>query len=334
MSSTTEQQYEEKQKVVVEEEPSKKKEEKEKEEEENGFELTREERGVLSAIEEINVIAKDLGIDNISFAPKLATKKHGDRPQLLIFVSFAEQGVTVIWSLDKFAGRFKEMKLIHAEWKKAKETNSINDFSVEAVVKSLGIHQNPFLEDETEYQSIGEGDFWLQPLSNMVEVTGVDAPLFDVRGNRMGQVSFCILPLDKNEGAGPWDETPELDPFVEEPKDLIGREIHFAVQIDAISLETEIAAKYKEVYVRYKINENDPTATTKHYSIDQFQPYGKDPNARYASNTDTQSFIKCSNERKYFAIEKASAEFVNYLLKGKIRVQVWGTIGVDLKLTK
>ncbi len=290
MSSTTEQQQqdtsvskekeEEKQQQqkqkVVEETPTTKKTKADYSGEGDDGGLTPDEIQKRKAVEEANAIARDLGFNNISFVPKFVFFKNGAPRQLIISVLFSEED-TLIWSLEKFVARFKEMKLIHAELKKAKETRSINDFSLEAVVKNLGLSfKNPFLDDEDQF--IGEANVWLQSLANMIDAS-VDPPILNLSQseNRVwaGRLNVSVLPLDKNEGAGPWDETPELDPFVEEPTDMIGREIHFAVQIDAISLETAVTRIYKDVYVRYKINEEDSEeeyTTTKHYSIDQFQP--------------------------------------------------------------
>ena len=75
-----------------------------------------------------------------------------------------------------------------------------------------------------------------------------------------GKLQVSIVPLDKNGNEGPWDDdNEELDPFVESPDELKGKEIQFAVKINKMIFEVDLGKggkpTYRDVFVSYQIND-------------------------------------------------------------------------------
>lgn len=62
---------------------------------------------------------------------------------------------------------------------------------------------------------------------------------------------------------GPWeDATEDLDPFVDDPQDLLNHDIQFEVRLKTLQLDEKVlgvdgAPKYEDCFVRYKFDAND-----------------------------------------------------------------------------
>ena len=63
--------------------------------------------------------------------------------------------------------------------------------------------------------------------------------------------------------AGPWDdEEDDLDPFVDDPNDLLGKDIEFEVKISNVTLDQKLLGvngvpKFDHCFVRYKFDPDD-----------------------------------------------------------------------------
>eukprot|EP01002_Notosolenus_urceolatus_P002286 NODE_16037_length_316_cov_3.408240_g14871_i0.p2 GENE.NODE_16037_length_316_cov_3.408240_g14871_i0~~NODE_16037_length_316_cov_3.408240_g14871_i0.p2 ORF type:complete len:95 (-),score=18.94 NODE_16037_length_316_cov_3.408240_g14871_i0:32-289(-) len=71
---------------------------------------------------------------------------------------------------------------------------------------------------------------------------------------RIGDIYVDLLPCDKNGTEGPWDDDDPVDPFVDDPNELLNTSIVFSVCIQR--LEFDFAqregsrCKYNSVWVR------------------------------------------------------------------------------------
>eukprot|EP01012_Entosiphon_sulcatum_P007672 TRINITY_DN13968_c0_g1_i1.p1 TRINITY_DN13968_c0_g1~~TRINITY_DN13968_c0_g1_i1.p1 ORF type:complete len:266 (+),score=32.40 TRINITY_DN13968_c0_g1_i1:63-860(+) len=90
----------------------------------------------------------------------------------------------------------------------------------------------------TEPYCVGTAQVWLHSLANMVELTS-DPPVLSHTGQLQGRLQVTLLPVDRHGTTGPWEDTYEDDPFVEDPGDprLVDTVFHFEVVVGHLQLE-------------------------------------------------------------------------------------------------
>ena len=117
------------------------------------------------------------------------------------------------------------------QWERFREALAqLESFASPRATLPFADKRNPFLVQDAVV--VGEGDVWIQALGNMLEVE-VDPPILGVAGAIIGKLHLLMTPLDANGTAGPWDtdETEAMDPFVEDPEDLLGQTIRFRIDV-------------------------------------------------------------------------------------------------------
>ena len=256
----------------------------------------------LKKIDQANIISGDLNRDCV-FQPKIVTNRETQEKQIVVQVVYPFGSLT--WPYEKFDVRMIEMVQLWEVWQNCQDNGTTFNLPEPAA--------NPFVD--TEHQFIGECDVWLQSLGNMIEVE-VDPPILGLNGNKEGSVKVQLVPLDKDGNPGPWDDDKaDLDPFVEKPSDLLGREVNFAIKLPLVQFDLDLNAggrpKYHDVWVRYKL-------------------HGGDHDEMF---TETAHVAQASinvrlNHSKKFKVT-ADRDFVNKLEKGRMTFQVWGKIVED-----
>lgn len=134
-------------------------------------------------------------------------------------------------------------------------------------------------------------------------------------GQTEGKLSCRISPCDRNGGTGPWDEkdgNEDLDPFVDSPEELLGREVSFVISIPHLVLNVNVeggqGCRYEKVYVRYKINHED-----------------EDEEWTTTEPDNSSTFNPKFNFRQKHTI-KVDKDTLRRLEKGRMVFQVWGRL--------
>lgn len=255
-------------------------------------------------IDQANIIATDLGKE-IIFSPKIYENRWTKETDVVVAVNFGGFS-TLIWPWEKFNVRLSEMVKMWAEWEKMQEENP----EAEDAVPKRPEEEDPFVDKEP--QLIGEADVWLNALANMVEFTAQTSILSHF-GQVEGKVSVELQPCDKNGSVGPWDdEEDDLDPFVDEPEELLNTEIQFEVRISGVQLDVGGGVcKYKKTFVRYKFDNQDEEET--------WCKTKEDPNGTFAP--------------KYGYVNKhkvtVTPEVLKHITNGRMTFQMWGIVATQ-----
>jgi kinesin family protein 1 len=255
----------------------------------------------LKKVEQANIIAGDLSRDCV-FQPKIITDRVTGENIVVVYCTLP-QG-TLSWPWDKFNVRLVDMVKMWEGWQYA--TNNDVEY------KPPADENNPFVDKD--YQLVGEADVWLQPLCNMIDID-LAPPLLNVGGGKEGDLSIQVVPLDKNNDEGPWDDD-DLDPFVEDADELKGTDIRFAVKVSQLRFDVDLSQggrpKYRDTWVRYKINSSDHT--------EEFTESAHDESSRIDPKYDHVHKFK----------RHVDDTFLAHIKKGKITFQVWGKLIEDV----
>lgn len=235
-----------------------------------------------------------MGKDAI-FSPKIIKNRITGEDTVVVHVAPTDLN----WPWDKFNLRLVEFVKVWQEWQFAMQNEGTYSPSAE----------DPFVD--ADYQLIGEADVWLQSLSNMIE-HDAQASILSPTGVCEGQVYVEINPLDRNGNEGPWEEdNEELDPFVEDPKQLLGTKINFVVKVEKIIFNVNVkeqACRYCDTFVRYKVNVEDPSEAYSETAHDT--RCAIDPVFKYSQRHSVQ----------------VEEKMLKLFTKGRMIMQVWGKI--------
>lgn len=196
----------------------------------------------LKKVEQANIISTDLNRDAM-FAPKIIKNRNTNEDKVVVHVTLP-QG-QLVWPWEKFSSRLMDMVKVWQSWQYA----IANDQAFTLP------DDNPFVDNG--YQLIGEADVWLESLGNMIDLDAEPSVLSPI-GRSEGTLYVQIVPLDKNGNEGPWEgDNDHLDPFTENPEDLKGKAIQFAVKVHKMNFDVDVKEggrpRYRDVFVRYKL---------------------------------------------------------------------------------
>ena len=195
----------------------------------------------LKKVEQANMITKDLG-KNTEFEVKMFKNRVTGQDDVAVTVK-SGKGVRT-WRWDKFELKLSEFATEWQRWERCEATNARYEPQKE----------DPFVDHDP--QLVGEADVWLQSLANMMEFD-CDAPVISINSTTEGNAKVSLLPCDANGGTGPWEDDDPMDPFVDEPIDLLETTIKFKVKIAAVvfdTCKTGGVCPYSNVWCRYMLN--------------------------------------------------------------------------------
>jgi kinesin family protein 1 len=252
----------------------------------------------LKKVEQANIIAKDLG-KNMEFEVKMFKNRLTNENDVAVMAS-SNRGQRV-WPWEKFEQKLTEFSAEWERWMRNQSTGERYQRQKE--------QDDPFNDDEP--QLIGEADIWLQSLANMMEFD-CDAPVISVLSKTEGRMNVSLLPCDSEGGVGPWEDDDCMDPFVEEPTELLGQTIQFRIRIHDTIFNTKVekssACRLSHTWCRYKLNIGDAD-----------EPWSSTP------------VCKQNTFNPKFAFEKEhtleiTEQTLNFLRTGKIIIQIWGNM--------
>lgn len=302
-----------------------------------------EEASAIEKTNRANNICKNLDI-NIIFKPQIVTqaKSDGGRESIVVEVVYQNNNnFGVYWPYEKFELRSFDMEQVWEEWKDQQQTNEAGEpnkesstaFNLETALKNKNISENPFLD--SEYQLIAQSSkAYLNCLANM-EGGSIDPRLRSLFFADRGKLSISLVPMDQNGGEGPWDEEgDELDPFVNDTSELVGKNIKFAVKLHSLELNEDIRASYKDVWIRYATFRYEKE-NSEPKILNEFMDWSETNTKHYFVDTDEKQIPEEVIEMeacKVFDFENVTAEFAENLQEGFIVFQVFGKVALDLKL--
>eukprot|EP00669_Euglena_mutabilis_P006455 TRINITY_DN2068_c0_g1_i2.p1 TRINITY_DN2068_c0_g1~~TRINITY_DN2068_c0_g1_i2.p1 ORF type:complete len:916 (-),score=316.03 TRINITY_DN2068_c0_g1_i2:289-3003(-) len=253
----------------------------------------------LKKVEQANLVALDLG-QQMNFEAKIFKNRVSGENDIVIRVN-SKVG-TLFWPWDKFNERLVRMSNEWEAWQRCEESGTRYVLPEGAL--------NPFID--RDYQLIGECDVWLRSLANMIE-HHADPSILSVAGRVEGRARISIMPCDSNGKEGPWDDTEELDPFVDDPSELLDEEVRFRVKIHNAVFDAGDRAycRYQNTFVRYNINPSDPASEW----------------------VETEKNAECTFNPKYnfkkLHTLTVTPDVLKLLLRGRIIFQVWGKIATE-----
>lgn len=254
-------------------------------------------------VHQANIIAADLGRD-VAFFPKIYKNRFTDEDDVVVLYKV---GVPVkaefLWTWAKFESRVIQMTAMWTEWQALVAKDPA------AKLAPRPQREDPFVD--LDDQRIGEADAWLASLANMIELEAHTAVLSPF-GNVEGKLHLKIMPCDRNGRVGPFDDDDPLDPFVDKPQELLGRDIIFQIQISECLLNVDVeggqGCRYEKVYVRYKLD-----------MLDDDEPWTETPPDPSSTFNPKFGFTKTHTL-------KVDKDVLNKLTKGRMTFQVWGKV--------
>eukprot|EP01013_Petalomonas_cantuscygni_P009401 TRINITY_DN2222_c0_g2_i2.p1 TRINITY_DN2222_c0_g2~~TRINITY_DN2222_c0_g2_i2.p1 ORF type:complete len:1052 (+),score=288.74 TRINITY_DN2222_c0_g2_i2:241-3396(+) len=197
----------------------------------------------LQNVEQCNGIAQDLSVDAF-FRARLSKSRLENVTSVIVeAVLFREARV---WGLVNFEERRFQMVSLWQHWRDCVDAGEPFEIPPEA---------NPFIDDD--YQLVGEAQLPLETLAHMLDVrhaVSIHSPLNETSGRLLAEMQ----PLDRNGNPGPFSDQ-DLDPFVDDPDELLYQTISFQVKVIGVDLHVQPGAgvPFANVFCRYRIDGRD-----------------------------------------------------------------------------
>ncbi|XP_013402033.1 kinesin-like protein KIF28P [Lingula anatina] len=211
-------------------------------------------------------------------SPQARGLKEG-RTEVMVKMKNLENGNEWMWPYDKFLNRKYKMEEMY------------NDFINDEKDWDEPPEKDPFEESADSAVLIGSVQVFLQSLGYLID-TDEHLSITDFRGIEHGRMQVQALPCDTK-----WK--PIEDDFVEDPYELVGKQLNFKMKIGKVG---GIPSKYEKVYVSYKFYLDDTPAVSKEMS---------------GVNMDF-------NFDKQFTFKPVTQQLVDYLMNDPLVIQVYG----------
>jgi len=253
----------------------------------------------LKKVEQANIIAKDLS-KNTEFEVKMFRNRLTRDTDVAVLVT-STRG-SRCWPWEKFETKLTEFS---TEWERWNRFQSSGERYQPPREKD-----DPFIDNEANL--IGEADVWLASLANMMEFE-CDAPIISVVSKTEGRINVSLLPCDRNGGVGPWEDDDPLDPFVEEPEELLGKTIKFRIRIPDVIFNTSLdkgstSCRFCNTWCRFKWNVADPAEKWTETPVFKESTF----NPKYGFERDLTLAV--------------TEEVLERLKSGRLVIQVWGIL--------
>ncbi|KAI6241485.1 putative tRNA N6-adenosine threonylcarbamoyltransferase [Aphelenchoides fujianensis] len=198
---------------------------------------------LLPNVYRANAMAKELKrnvlFEIVLMAPEIRGRNDG-LPEILIRVSNRSDDTTFLWDRSQFMNRYYTMQEMYQNYvENDPKWNMTKD-------------KDPFLESPDSSVDVGTVTVFLRSLAYLVE-QDEQYPILDVQGAEAGQLSVALTPCNSNGKE-------ILGEFVEDPKELIGKNLGFKVKILAA---LGLPRRVDESWCRYRFYDRDETVTPK-----------------------------------------------------------------------
>nr|XP_022323498.1 kinesin-like protein KIF28P isoform X1 [Crassostrea virginica] len=240
---------------------------------------------IMPAVEEANAISQELDkkmkFESMVVSPEARGELSG-RTEVMIKATNIETKHEWIWPKVKFMNRKYVMQEMY------------NDFLDGDDPWELPPEKDPFLDDINAEFHIGSVKIWLQSTSYMIAMKE-QLDIIDYRGYEVGKINIELVPCNKSG-----KEFAEDEVFVEDPSELVGKEIFFKLKLEnGMGLPT----RFTDLYAKYIFNHEPKPFETK--------KLGNTINPQWAFS-------------QVHGYAKATEKDIDFLKDGAIMLQVWG----------
>ncbi|KAK3697535.1 hypothetical protein QZH41_019774, partial [Actinostola sp. cb2023] len=166
---------------------------------------------------------------------------------------------------------------------------------------ALPDERDPFTESPDIDFMVGCVEISMESLGYVLDMRE-QLNITDFRGREVGFLNVEVVPLDSKGN----EITEETDLFIDNPRDLVGQKLEFVVRITSAR---GLPKKYTDVYCSYRLY------------LDE------DPKTEKVSGTTNPDF----NYERKFNFDPVKQQFVDYLMKKSVVIQVWGKQVPDKK---
>ncbi|KAK2141557.1 hypothetical protein LSH36_1080g00009 [Paralvinella palmiformis] len=221
---------------------------------------------------------KKIKFEIILVSPQARGEKHG-RTQVFVKLKNLATKNEFMWDRDTFLNRYYMMQEMYQ--------NFVDGENISAIAKV----DDPFWEDPSTEMLIGCVHVYLQSLAYMIDMKE-KLQITDFKGQNQGQLDIEIFPCTK-------DGKEIVDDFVDDPNELVGKEMHVIVKI----LQARgIPKKFKMSFCRYKF-------------------YLDDQPMKSAEGTGINPEYQLKKQLSFTPITK---QFIEYLESEPLVIEVWG----------
>lgn len=240
---------------------------------------------MVPMVNESNAMAEELGkkvkFEILLVSPQARGLKEG-RTEVKVKMKSTVDDAEWIWDRNKFVNRTYLMKEMFQNYYDGDEDWDLPE------------ERDPFWEPDDAEVYIGSVQVYLQSLAYLIEVEE-SLTITDHKGNDKGQLQIEAFPCNEKFSE-------DLDDFVEDPKELIGRALYFKLKIPYARGLPAIFAK-GETFCKYKLYLDHEYTCTKS-----------------VSGTINPSY----ESEKKFTFNPVTKQFVDYLLNKPLVIEVWG----------
>ncbi|KAI8767400.1 kinesin protein KIF28P [Biomphalaria glabrata] len=240
---------------------------------------------LMPAIDNANSISEDLDkkmkFELMIVSPEARGELTG-RTEVMIRVINLETKHEWVWPREKFLNRKFVMQEMYQNY-------------LDGETWDLPKEKDPFDEDYSADFHIGSVKVWMQSLAYMIE-SKVQLDITDFRGAKVGLLNVEVSPCD----AKGKEYTEKDDVYVEDPKLLLDKPVHFLFKIvSARGLPTN----FTDVYAKYVVYKEEKFTTTE-----------------IVKNTSNPDW----NHKRVLSFPKAEDDLLNFLKESAVMVQIWG----------
>ncbi|KAI0212276.1 Kinesin-like protein KIF28P [Lamellibrachia satsuma] len=234
---------------------------------------------VVPMINEANAISEELE-KNCKFEVALIPPRlEGRKTEMCVKMCNLGNDTEFIWDRSKFINRKFLIQKMYQSYMDGDE------------YWDLPKDKDPFWEDPNTEVCLGSIVVYLQSLAYMMEIEE-NMQVMDYRGMEQGHLQVVIIPCKK-------DGTELTDDYVDDPEELVGKDLHFKVKI----LNAQgLPGKFVSTCCKYKMYLDGQPTTTKEVA-------GMNPEYGY---------------EKQYVFHPVTNQFVDYLQNDALIIEVWG----------
>ncbi|KAL4229280.1 hypothetical protein ACF0H5_012320 [Mactra antiquata] len=228
----------------------------------------------MPGVEEANSISQALDkrkrFDMIIVSPEARGELSG-RTEVMVKMTDTDTKHEWIWTSNKFLDRKCIMSEMFDKYEDGKDWQLPQD-------------KDPFYDDPAAHTQIGCVKMWLQSLSYMLESNEL-LDVTDLKGGVVGKMSLGVFPCDPKGK----EYTEKDDKFVENPDELMGKNIDFKIKLVNIR---GLPNRFTDVYCKYKVYLEDKFTQTKSIKDTINPDYNHERVISLPGNKETIEFLK------------------------------------------
>lgn len=246
---------------------------------------------LMPMVNEANAISQELDKKVCFEVTVVSAKARGQpegRPEPYVIMRDLQSGTEYLWSRTKFINRKFAMQEMFQDYEDGDDWHVPDE-------------KDPFTESPDAETLIGCVEVSMQSLGYMLDMRE-QLSITDFRGKEIGYLNVEVVPLNDSGK----EITEDDDIFIDDPKQLEGRKLHFVVRVRSAM---GIPKRYTDVFCQYSL----------YLELDL--------KTEQISGTRNPEF---KYERK-FTFDPCTPQLIKFLMEKSVIVQVWGKQSVEKK---